>query len=278
MKILKILFFLTFWLISLTVEGQNREQSEKLQKREQKHRHTYGGRENRNLHTVPRTRIIPYTPSFYYNPYNYVNPWNRWDLYYPAPIYPGASPRIYVNPSPRIYEDVPTSIVPSIRLPRNNTSFFAAGLNIPLRINPANVGFGIYMAGGRETFFLFSFDATGTNPYEYYPNISKYDVMRWNDAYVGRELEAYSYTFGGGRKVGDAYPYVALTLLDEKNYLVYFDETYILSNSGRYSITDDEKNKKYALTIGTMYRIGSLSLNASLNTRGALGAGFGFIL
>lgn len=266
MKEIKIFLVILILLAGGSLTAQTKEQSSKLQKRSQKYGHHPSNRERSNVYVVPRNRINPYY-SPYYSPWVYPRP--RWDWNpYSTPVYPRTIP-------PRDYYDSAPVIEPKISRNSESRPFLTLGLNVPVRVNNG-VGLGMFFAGGRESFFMFSFDMVGNNPYVYYANISKWEAINeYNDLYLGREGESFSYSFGGGKRVKNFYPYAALTILDDKRYLVYFDELRILSSSGRYTI-DDDSDVKYGLALGSFYRVDPISLNIFFNTAGTFGAGLGY--
>ena len=245
----KILFTLVILLVSISSFSQTtKEQFEKLQKR---NHNQYG---NRPSYPPPRIRPDYYYPYQYY-PWLYRNP--IWDNQ-PIIVYP---------PNTQYYRYSPKTT-------KNTDKFLTMGLNMPITAD--GVGVGVFFAGGNKSFFIFSLDMVGNNPYPYYSNISKWDVMMWNDRYLGREKETYSYSFGGGSKIKNFYPYTTITIVDEKKYLIYFDELYILSSSGRYAI-DDDSDMKYGITFGSFYKVNPISLNIYTNTLGQFGVGIGYL-
>jgi len=269
MKEIRILLFLLILFANESLTAQSKEQSSKLQKRSQKYGpYIPNDRGIGNVYVVPRNRILPYTPytpyTPYYSPWVYPAPRWGWDPY-PTPIYPRSIPPVYHNSAPRTGSGV---------IRNSEDRFLTLGLNVSARKNNG-VGPGVFFAGGKETFFIFSFDMIGNNPYAYYPNISKWEVNSWNDYFLGRESESFSYSFGGGKKIKNFYPYTALTILDDRRYLVYFDELKILSSSGRYTI-DDDSDIKYGLLFGSLYKINPIYLNLFFNTAGSFGAGLGY--
>lgn len=248
----KILFTLVILLVSISSFSQTtKEQFEKLQKR---NHNQYGNR--RPSHVLPPIRHDYYYPYQYY-PWLYRNP--IWDNQ-PIIVYPPNTQYYRYSPKPKTT--------------KNTDNFLTMGLNMPITAD--GVGVGIFFAGGNKSFFIFSFDMVGNNPYPYYSNISKWDVMRWNDRYLGREKETYSYSFGGGSKIKNFYPYTTITIVDEQKYLIYFDELYILSSSGRYAI-DDDSDMKYGITFGSFYKVNPISLNIYTNTLGQFGVGIGYL-
>lgn len=248
----KILFTLVILLVSISSFSQTtKEQFEKLQKR---NHNQYGNR--RPSHVLPPIRHDYYYPYQYY-PWLYRNP--IWDNQ-PIIVYPPNTQYYRYSPKPKTT--------------KNTDNFLTMGLNMPITAD--GVGVGIFFAGGNKSFFIFSFDMVGNNPYPYYSNISKWDVMRWNDRYLGREKETYSYSFGGGSKIKNFYTYTTITIVDEQKYLIYFDELYILSSSGRYAI-DDDSDMKYGITFGSFYKVNPISLNIYTNTLGQFGVGIGYL-
>ena len=247
----KILFTLVILLVSISSFSQTtKEQFEKLQKR---NHNQYGSRPS---YPPPRIRPDYYYPYQYY-PWLYRNP--IWDNQ-PIIVYPPNTQYYRYSPKPKTT--------------KNTDKFLTMGLNMPITAD--GVGVGVFFAGGNKSFFIFSFDMVGNNPYPYYSNISKWDVMMWNDRYLGREKETYSYSFGGGSKIKNFYPYTTITIVDEKKYLIYFDELYILSSSGRYAI-DDDSDMKYGITFGSFYKVNPISLNIYTNTLGQFGVGIGYL-
>jgi hypothetical protein len=257
-----ILSWVLILLCSFVASGQSKEIQSKLQKRNQ----TFGT----NGTFIPRTYYG--FPRYDFN--GPINPYffPGYDPYFYSPIYPWYSPRVLI----------PDVTYPSITgttrssSTRNTNSFFALGLNLPYRPTTNDIGVGMFMAGGKDNFFIFSLDVIGSNPYPYYSNISKYEAASWGDAYLGKESETFSYSIGGGRRFNNFYPYVAVSILSTDNYLIYWDDTYILSSNGRYTI-DGISNTQMGATFGFLVRAQNVSFNFSGSSTSVISGGIGFI-
>lgn len=184
-----------------------------------------------------RTFWVPtYYPRFYPNYYWYTSP--------------------YIGPTPYYY----TPSTSSVDLDVN----FSVGLNLPILLNEPLAGFGVYMTFGKDIVFVTSFDMLDMNSYIYYPNISYRDVLSWGDRYSGKEIESYLINFGLGKRFKNFVPYVAFYIYSATEYSVYFDNSYILSSSGYYTIYNGQETK-LGPALGTLYDINKFQLNFLYN-------------
>lgn len=196
-----------------------------------------------------------------------------WNRTYISPIwYPRIYPNYFIGPTYYYPNTInrTTKTYPNLNL--------SVGLNLPILYNESKVGFGVYMTFGKEIVFITSFDMISINPYIHYSNISYRDVLSWGDKYMGKEYENYSTNFGIGKRFGNFVPYVSLFIFSQTEYWVYFDDTYILSNSGYYTIYADRRNK-IGPAFGTLYDINKLQLNVNFNPQRniiSLGVGMKF--
>jgi hypothetical protein len=239
--------------------GQHKQIESKLQKRNWGYSYSFP-------RTYQRFRdynfYAPLSPYYFpsYDPYFYspINPWSSHRVIIPEYHYPNDGVSELRSATPDV------------------ESFFALGINLPYRVSTNDFGVGMFMAGGKENFFIFSFDIIGTNQYPHYSNISRYEATSWGDVYLGKESETYSYSIGGGRKFKNLYPYATISIFSTDNYLVYRDDTYILSSSGKYTI-DGISDTQLGATLGFLVRAQNLSINFSGSTNSVLCSGIGFI-
>lgn len=201
-----ILFLLSIPMISLSQS----ESDEKRQKR---------------FETYPRTNFITPNPyiSPYYNPY--YNPYvpYYYNRYTPTRPYYGLAATAPVRSEKRVA--ISMGLLSTV-----NTDYTLPTL-------------GVYgTVGSENVFFKISYEGSSYNVM-HYNNIKLSQVQSWGDTYVN-QYDRYTSLFSGiGVRVGRSlYPFAGLNFNRTTNNLVYFDNLYILSNNGLYSIRGSHKN------------------------------------
>lgn len=248
-------FLVLFLLIPISLFSQN-EVDEKVRKRSQRSVPSYSSPSEGNTVFIPNnqpTVIYPYNN--FYNPYNPYIPYNvNRSRYYGNDYYNGHSG--YRKPS---NFDTRLGLV--------------GGLSTPSSI-------GLYGTIGRDNFIYLSYEGSKISEYEHYDNISYEDVVSWNDTYVG-DFERYtSFTVAIGNELFENVShYAGVNLSKVDKDLVFFDELFILSNNGEYSINDTTK-RDFGLVYGLLFDIKKFSVGPSVyflgNTRINLNLGFNF--
>lgn len=169
-------------------------------------------------------------------------------------------PRLYPNywyTSPYI---VATPYYPVSASSTNLEANISFGLNLPILSTQNKVGFGVYMTFGEDLIFITGLDMLELNKHMYYSNISYRDVLSWGDIYMGEERQSYLINLGLGKRINNIVPYICLSIQTQTNYSIYFDNSYILSNNGYYTIYNG-KEIKFGPSFGALYDIKKLQLN-----------------
>ncbi len=203
------------------------ERDDKIKKRSE--------RNNRPSTTTTITESS--TPVFvpqnnFYNPYNPYNQYTPYRPYYPT--------RIRGNDNGIFNRRNSNNQVDSNRKPLNVSLGFTVGVGREL-LSPSS---GLFLTLGGETFLYLSYESSSDSPYEHYDNITFEEVMSWGDEKVD-EFESYS-SFGigvGGELYKNISQYAGISIYGRDRDLVYYDEYFLLSDNGEYSINDkDETN------------------------------------
>ena len=166
--------------------------------------------------------------------------------------------------------------VDSNRKPLNVSLGFTVGAGREL-LSPSS---GLFLTLGGETFIYLSYESSSDNPYEHYDNITFEEVMSWGDEKVD-EFESYS-SFGigvGGELYKNISQYAGISIYGRDRDLVYYDEYFLLSDNGEYSINDkDETN--FNLIYGLKFDYEKMCIGTSIyfvrNRRFNINFGFNF--
>lgn len=204
------------------------------------YRQKYSAREeNRPRPTKPGSNIIA-GPGFY-------DPWwdmgwgfNRWSMWgAPAWGFNYWSPGFYFDPwgyrqPMRIYH-YENGKKDTIRGKKTTISF---GLQ-----STTSGEIGGYLTAGNRNYFIVDFSRKNPNNSSvYYPRLFVDQVMEWNDKRLPNIDEGWSIYMGLGKRFNRTGLHFMLGYIEEDNYFQYFDETYILSNNGRYSLNNFSRN------------------------------------
>ena len=200
--------------------------------------------------TTPSNPPVVVTPTpRYYNPYYspYYNPYdpfrhNNWGYRsrYNRRRY---SSGVYLNPSPVVTTPVRKSS-------QSDDVFFAVGIigTFPTEL-PSTFGFRV-STGGDKIYIFGNFEYSPGNPFSYYHNITLQDVTDWSDEYRETYSTNTKWDLGIGLKINDIiHPTLAFGSNRITDYLVYFDETKVLSSNGLYSIDGGMFNRG-SMTMG----------------------------
>jgi len=178
----------------------------------------------------------------------------------------------FFNPNPWFWTPSYLYVAPIYPYTYSTNSGYSSGLdlngsigfNLPIQYGDPIVGFGMYATFGKEIVFVVSYDMVGTNPYVHYWDITHRDAKSWGDSYMGIEKEISVISFGVGKKINRFTPYISLSVSIEDEYAVYFDNSYILSSSGYYTISNLTRFR-LAPSFGSLVDINRLQLNLALN-------------
>lgn len=117
---------------------------------------------------------------------------------------------------------------------------------------------GVWTTLGREVYLIAEYSRSfQTDRSTYYPNITKDQVLEWNDKKIGDQINTNLFSIGVGKKVSK---YLGLhvqlgigrTVVREK----YLDEYQVLSNNGQYSI-DNYTENIVTPKVGGLYKLGN---------------------
>jgi hypothetical protein len=160
----------------------------------------------------------------------------------------------YYNPYIPYYNNRYTHLTPYYGLPlttpikSENRVVFSTGILSTVGVDKSLPSFGLYTTiGNDDVFFKVSYEGSQFEE-THYPNITidmaeGEGIGRFNDSLVG-DYKRYSSLFLGlGIKtIKSFYPFFGVNLFRNSNNLIYYDETYILSNNGLYSIKGTYKD------------------------------------
>lgn len=246
-KMKNILLTLVF-LIPLIGFSQSEEYIEKSQKRSEKY---FNNQRN------------------YYNPYLFRPYWSP--IYTPSlyrPYYPNQNTNDLKTISIHIGFSNSFNTNPLFQYPSTNTT-------------KSPYSFGVYMSfKGDNMVTLFDIEVSSQNPHKHYNNIGLGNVQYWNDEFMGEFTELFDFGIGLGPKLSDNfYPFIMGSIIGSKSYLIYFDETYVLSNNGKYTINGIE-SFDFNLGPGLLfnYKFFEIKTNYDLMTPKRFNVGLGFKL
>lgn len=114
-------------------------------------------------------------------------------------------------------------------------------VSVGLQINKNNIG-GFFTIG-KTVYFLAEYEHTyKIDESTYYPNLTTDQVIPWNDKKLSDIRKGGTLYVGVGRRYGKTGIHSAFGIAHEKVRFQYFDELYILSNNGKYSIPSYNDN------------------------------------
>jgi len=220
---------------------------------------------------VVRPPITPYyinpLPNYYWDDWRFGG-WNRPQInnyyYGTTPIYRGGGGNTSIGATP-------TYKTPKTEL--KNT----LGISFPINPNyePA---IGVYYSVGSEDVFI-THCKFPLITFDYYDNITLWEVMNWGDMYLKTDKTFFEFTIGYGKKIKYITPYAGVGFVTIKEYPQYFDEYYILGTMGRYNILGDVETRPQ-LTTGIMLNKGYFNANLGVSFVGvpnvSIGGGFNF--
>jgi len=179
---------------------------------------------------TPNPNVIGWNTPFYYS-----NRWNSWG----APIYgydhwmPGYyyDRWGYRNPYRAYhYED---GKVDTIRGKATRVSFGIQG---------SNKIAGGWITIGNKGYFIADYSQFIQNDEStYYPYLTMDKVIPWNDQKLEDLISGNAFYLGAGRRIGRTGIHAMLGFAHEVKKLQFFDEYYVLSNNGKYSILSSDQ-------------------------------------
>jgi hypothetical protein len=109
-----------------------------------------------------------------------------------------------------------------------------------------------YLVLGTKTFGFIQYHMGGLNNYPYYNNIYPWEVEAWEDESMGLLRQRRELVLGIGSSVERVSPFVGIGFGMEKEWDSFFDETYTLSSTGIYTISE-RSTTIASIKVGTMY-------------------------
>ena len=228
-------FFIFLLILTTPTYGQSSESSQKqakvIEQRNQSKPQYNNPNNNNNYRPLPPRVYTPY----YYNPmvWGYTPYWNtnrRWDN------------RTYIVTTD---ENRTKSQNPPLR--------FSFG--VLSEVTTQTPTFSPYLTIGGESFLLLQYHFFLPSPYPYYDNIYPWEVIEWEDEYIGTALDRKEFVIGFGKSVKRFSPFIGLGIGKTTQWDTYKDETYILSplrERGYYRINQSSQTNISA-KVGTMY-------------------------
>lgn len=113
--------------------------------------------------------------------------------------------------------------------------------------------FGMWGTLGREMYFITEYSMSYQKDNStYYPNITRDEVISWKDKRLNDYVKSNLFSLGVGKRLNKTFGLHAQIGFGSNTVRqVYFDEFYVLSNNGKYSIKDYSENIT-TLKIGTI--------------------------
>jgi hypothetical protein len=231
---MKNILFLLCISFGISLSSQT-ERDQKIQKRVE--------RDNPSSSTI-RPPVV--TPSPYYGPGRF-----PYQPYY-GPYRPWYNNRYYRNSF--YYGSVPV-VASRSRVARENDPVFGFGLVSSIIADaPSTVGVRM-LIGGKYVYLFGNYQFSKMNPHSHFDNITLVDVINWNDQYQESVTTNVSWDLGVGMRINKiVYPTVSIGNNKVREYLVYFDETGVLSPNGLYSINGRDK-QIFSLTTGVDFHV-----------------------
>lgn len=252
----RIIFVFACLLFTNPLWSQKTERQQKVEKRVER---DYKPSQNNNSGSTGGNQTIIVTPQPMYHDNFYFN--NPYRLDYPYYDYR------YNRYDYRWRGNVNT---PRTTVSVNNPQDIKAGIGLVTSINrdlPPTVGLRLKL-GGEQTYYSFSYQLTGKNPYSHYDNITLDEVLGWNDEFRGTYYDIRLYDIGFHTKVSKStYMNVMIGNMRYDSYRIYYDELQVLSDGGEYTINGESKNYTL-LSVGADYSINDIVLSAGVGIVG----------
>jgi hypothetical protein len=124
---------------------------------------------------------------------------------------------------------------------------------------------GGFLTIGNRDYFIVDFSSKNSkNKSIYYPEITVDQVIVWNDKKLSDIEEGWSLYMGLGKRYKRTGVHFMLGYVSQRDYYQYFDETYILSNNGKYSI-DNFSRDFISAKIGVVHDMNRVSLKGDFD-------------
>ncbi len=141
-----------------------------------------------------------------------------------------------------------------------------------------NNEYGVWMTLGRSVYFIGEYSRTNNRDISvYYPLLTLDKVLPWQDRKLADNLSSSTFSFGAGKKLNKLVGVHGMVGIGtEESRYRYFDDMYILSNNGEYTIPNYRKTVT-SLKVGTILSL-SNSFSGKLDYtlgRGEISFGLG---
>ena len=201
--------------------------------------------------TTPSNSPVIVNPNpNYYSPY--YGPYNYGPYYYERNDYRyGRRNGRYNNRYYRSTPPPPPVVGTHVRTKKkDNNEVVAFGLISSVSVDYPSP-FGIRMsAGSKQLYFFGNYQISRSSRVSHYNNITLADVISWGDTYERTNKSVTKWDVGiGMTATHPIHPTLSFGVITITDYLVYYDELQLLSNSGLYSINGG-KQTSGTVTIG----------------------------
>jgi hypothetical protein len=229
---------------------------------------------NNNYNQTKSTYIIPNNtrPTSIYRNNSYYNWWS-WGAPYSGFI--GFSPSFYydrfgMRQPMRVYE-MSDGSKKNIKGKKTN---YRLGLGYGYKNNLS-----FWSTIGKKSFFMVEYsDIIQNDQSTFYYNITMDEVIRWQDRRLDDITHGGAIYLGGGTKFSKLGAYIMGGYAWEIKNFQFFDELYLLSNNGKYSIRDYD-NKFFTGKVGLIYDYKYLTIKSDYDLfRNIINLGFGVVI
>lgn len=171
----------------------------------------------------------------------------------------------FINP---VYNPYRTFVHTAPPPKERELSLFSIGLTSSYSYNqPVTLGM-YFTIKGDELIFLCNIETSSSPNTPYYDNIANQYIEYWNDEFLGVQNKVTDIGFGLGKNIHNKYfPYLHFSAINYREYVMYFDETYVLSSTGRYSIPGNYYTD-INFGVGFLYQISVVELKTELDIIG----------
>lgn len=171
----------------------------------------------------------------------------------------------FVNP---VYNPYRTFTHTPLPPKERELSLFSIGLTSSYSYNqPVTLG-AYFTIKGDDLMFLLNIETSSSPNIPYYDNIANQYIEYWNDEFLGVQNRVTDIGFGLGKNICNKYfPYLHFSAINYREYVMYFDETYVLSSTGKYSIPGSYYTD-VNFGVGLLYQISVIELKTELDIIG----------
>jgi hypothetical protein len=124
---------------------------------------------------------------------------------------------------------------------------------------------GGFLTLGNRNYFIIDFGSKNPkNTSVFYPQITTDQVNEWKDERLPNIEEGWSMYMGLGKRFKRTGLHFMLGYVEEDDYFQYFDETYILSNNGNYSLYNFSRNY-FSAKLGVVHDMKRVTLKGDFD-------------